>query len=141
MIPAILARLADQVPALRLVEGAAEFAALVDGERLPRAMPAAYGFLAGETGSDSPTWSRTRQRVPVQIGLVLVARNVADARGEAAAADIDTLRAAVRAALLGWVPAAGCAPMQFASGALAAFRAGALWWLDTWRTEYTITNA
>lgn len=141
MISEIKARLETEVAALKLVAGAAEFAAAVDAGALPKALPAAFVFLASERGNPSPTWSRTRQLVPASVALMLVARNVADARGEAAQADLDALRVACRDALLGWAPTAECDPLQFESGGLAAFRGGAVWWTDSYRTQYPISSA
>lgn len=139
MIAEIIARLQSQVapPTLNLVGGAAEFQAASDAN--PNAVPAAYVLRMSERGGERLTYGRTEQRVPTEIGIVMVVRNVADAKGNAASADMETLRGAVRTALLGW-NAAATDPFEFAAGGLLAFRDGHLWWQDSYRTTYDISN-
>lgn len=137
MIDAIIARLDAQVGSLNLVKGAADFQKAAESN--PTATPAAYVLLLKEGGGPTATFSRTEQRVNAEIGIVLVVRNVADAKGASAGTDMATLRAAVRAALLGWEDG-GRDPMEFAAGDLLAFRDGHMWWQDSYRTVYDITS-
>lgn len=140
MIAETIARLEAGKAALglKLVGGAAEFQAAAKAN--PTAVPAAFVFRNSDRGGGSPTYGRTRQKVATEISVVLVTKNAADAKGAAAGTDIEALRAAVRATLLGWSPA-GCDPLQFASGSLLAFRDTYLWWLDVYRTESPISSA
>lgn len=138
MITEIRDRLSSQVPALKLVEGAVEFAALMNGEpRLPTATPAAFVLPLTENPSPSPFGNGVViQAAPVEVGIVYCARNVADARGEAANADLQVLRRAGRDALLAWTPGTEDSPepLERGPGQLLAFRAGAVWWQDIYRT-------
>ncbi len=99
MIAEIQARLVQEVAALKLVAGATEFG--VASESNPPATPAAYVIRLRETGGPRATFSRVEQRVPVEIGIVLVTRNVADAKGAAAGVDMEALRSAVRTGAAG----------------------------------------
>ncbi|MDD5297661.1 MAG: hypothetical protein PHU46_12180 [Rhodocyclaceae bacterium] len=141
MIPEIIARL-KTVPNLLLVDGAAGFAAAADpatGSK-PRAAPAAFVLRLAESGEKSQTYMRVEQRVSAVIGIVYALRNVADAKGAAAGADLEALRQAGRAALLGWHPE-GADPFEFDAGALLAFKDGYLWWQDSYRTRYDILQS
>lgn len=137
MIAEICQRLAG-VGALKLIGGAAEFQPAAESN--PKATPAAFVILDSERAGGSPTYGRTRQKVAAAIGVIIVVRNVADAQGSAAGTDIDSLRTAVLNMLLGWSPA-GCDALEFASGALLAFRDGHLWWRDVYRTQHPISSA
>lgn len=137
MIAEIIARLQSQVPTLKLVAGAAEFQAA--SETNPLATPAAYVLRMAENGGKSLTAAQVTQRVAAEIGIVIVVRNVADPTGAAAGADLETLRIAVRAALLGWAPP-GCDRLEFAAGGLLAFRDGHIWWQDSYHSAYTINS-
>lgn len=137
MIAETIARLLAEVSALKLVAGATEFGAA--SESNPPATPAAYVIRLRETGGPRATYSRVEQRVPVEIGIVLVTRNVADAKGAAAGVDMETLRSAVRTALLGWEPPAAD-PLEFGAGGLLAFRDQHLWWQDSYRSTYDISE-
>lgn len=137
MITELKTRLQEEVQALKLVAGATEFQAA--SETNPPVTPAAYVIRLRETGGPRATYSRVEQRVPTEIGIVLVVRNVADAKGAAAGVDMETLRSAVRTALLGWEPT-GCDPLEFGAGGLLVFRDQHLWWQDSYRSTYDISE-
>lgn len=143
MIAEIIARLRDSSgqTGLKQVDGAAQFQAIVESQRNPAATPAAYVIPARESAPPSSIYSRVRQKVSSGVVIVLVVKNVADAKGEAAGIDMEALRAAVDAALLGWAPTADHEPFQFEGGALAAFKDGHMWWQDAYRTQFTKSNA
>ena len=116
-------------PPFRIVDGAAAFSAVKDK---PRALPAAYVFVKEE--ASSPTERMTGpvlQRVETDLAVLIIAGNVSDARGAAASADIDVLKDAVRAALVGFVPdASNGEPMQHLSGQLVKVTGGTVWFED-----------
>lgn len=138
MIASIIARLIDQVSAVKLVEGAAAFAAAADAN--PRAVPAIYVVPLRETASDNDGAGWVEQRIDCQIGVIVVAKNVADTKGGAAHADVDELRRAVRVALLGWLPVGMVDPLTRGEAGLLTTRDGYVWWQDTWRTAYYERN-
>jgi hypothetical protein len=136
MIAAIVARLeaTKAQTGLKRVGGAAAFQAAV--ETNPAAVPAAYVFTLDETAGPNPVAPDVIQRVSASIGVVLVARNLSDAKGAAAGQDMETLRAAVKAVLLGWSPAEGHDPLERGRAHLLAFRDGHMWWQDAYTTAY-----
>lgn len=133
MIAEIIARLNDNVPALKLVAGAASFIAAE--KALPKATPAAFVVMLHETADPAYLLGVMAQRVTATLGVILVVGNVSDATGAAASIDLAALRVAVRAALHGWAPGAACAPLQIDGGHLLKFDS-ASWWIDAWRTTY-----
>lgn len=133
-LSALIQRLQERVGALRQVAGAAGFQVAVEsGVSTP---PAAYAVLLEERAAASEFGDAVIQRVEVLIAVCLVVRNVADARGAAAAQDMDALRGAVKTALLGWVPAEGCDPLQRTGARLLTFTDGLMWWQETYRSAY-----
>ncbi len=133
MIDDIVTRLDTEVAALKLVGGAADFQNAAESN--PKVTPAAFVIPL----EDMPTASETTalvQRVFVTIGVVLVVRNVTDAKGVAAKQDLEALRVAVKEKLLGWEPAEGCDPLERGPGRLLAFRDGHMWWQDIYKTAY-----
>lgn len=137
MITEIIARLQAAVPALKLVEGAAGFQ--VASAANPKASPAAFVFPVSATGGPTLTYSRVEQRVDALVAVVYAVRNVADAAGDAARADMEALRSAALSVLLGWSPP-GCDALTYASGQLLAFRDGWMWWQDVYATKFDITQ-
>ena len=119
---------------LNLVSGAADFQRAVESN--PAATPAAYVFPLDESASPSPVTPDIHQRVAVNLAVVLVVRNLGDAKGAGAATDMETLRQAVKAVLLGFCPGAGFYPLERGRSHLLAFRDGYMWWQDAYATVY-----
>lgn len=134
MIAETITRLQATVSALKLVGGAADFQKA--SEANPAAAPAAYVFPLREVAGPNPVAPDVHQRVATEVAVVLAVKNVSDARGAAAQQDMTTLRAAVKAVLLGWVPAAGYDALERGTGGLLAFRDGYMWWQDTYTTAF-----
>ena len=102
-------------------------------------MPLESIQVAADRHDGLPEPRRTLAFLTVALGIVMAVRNVADPKGNAASVDMEALRIAVRTALLGW-NATGTDPFEFAAGGLLAFRDGHLWWQDSYRTAYDISN-
>lgn len=119
---------------LALVSGAASFQKAVESN--PAAVPAAYVFTLDEAAGVNPVAPDVHQRVAINVGVVLVVRNVADTKGAASSQDMDTLRNAVKAVLMGWVPAAGYDALERSRSHLLAFRDGHMWWQDGYTTAF-----
>lgn len=133
----VVDRLAEQVPTLRLVGGAAQFERALQGLT---AMPAAFVLPARESASEGEFMSQlVQQQVTAEFAVVIACRNLADSEGAAALEALDPIRVAVRDALLGWAPADhdGC---EYVAGEFAEFANGVLWWTDTYRTAYLIRS-
>lgn len=137
MLAETIARLQAQVPALKTVAGAAEFAALKNPPPKER-QPAAYVIPIADQAGTNKLVNGVRQQVTTRFGVVLALGNLGDARGEAASKAIETTRAAVRAALLGWSPTADDDPIAFAQGRMIGLADGVVWWQDEFITGNSI---
>jgi hypothetical protein len=78
------------------------------------------------------------QRLAVSFAVLIVVRNVKDARGADAADASYTLQAALKTALLGWCPDASADPLEYSGGALVSFANGFFIWKDTFITHQFI---
>lgn len=132
LIDGLIERLKSEVPELRLVAGAAGFAAAADAN--PPATPAAYVFLAGEAGGEGAFDSPALQRLDLTVAVVLVVRHAGATAGAGAASDRASLADAVRAALRGYRPSVDHEPLRLQSASLLSFRDRHEWWQQTWQT-------
>ena len=135
----IIARLQAQATGFVVIAGAADLDAAIDSSPTP---PAAYVIPLAEQATASDITPVVSQRVVSAFGIVIVVANVRDVAGAAAAADLVSRRAAVRTALLGWVPdAATGEPIEFGAGRLLQFRDARLWWTDEYRLITYVRSA
>lgn len=133
MLDACVERIRREVAALRFVAGAADLAGL-SAEKL-KAAPMGWVVPLSETASNNELNSGAiSQRLTKSIGVVIVARNVRDARGEAARKDLEYLRDGVRKALIGWAPDINHDPIIYSRGRLLSMGDGAVWWQDEYQT-------
>lgn len=126
--------------ALRLVEQVAEWSRL-DAPPPDASLPAAYVLPLGSQPGPNAVATGVRQRVQETFGVVLVLRNLRDARGGAATADITQLRDLVRVSLVGWQPGPEWEPVLLGSGRLLAANAGLVTWQDTYTTAVLLRGA
>ena len=137
MIALIIARL-KTVPGLRLVEGLAEWSVL---DAPPLLVPAAYVLPSTtEAGGNALAAGGFRQPVTEAAQVIVLTRNLRDARGDQASLDLIAARDAARAALLGWVPATGWTPIELAAGALVGMEGDAVVWRDTVTSRTQLTR-
>lgn len=135
-IDAIIARIKDQVPQLRQVEGAIELDAVINGTTI--ASPAAFVVpLADVPQKDEGFTGRSMQLVIGTFAVLFVIDNQRSASGAAVVADLKALRAGVRKALLGWVPdEQGGEPVWAGKGQLIDFINGRTWWADEFHLNH-----
>lgn len=133
MIDAIVQRLKDAVPTLKLIGTEVDVHASMLNN--PRATPAAFVWELSEDPGPCET-SIMQQRVEVVVGVSLVVRNVADANGTAARIGMKPLRLAVRDALGGWTPNADYDSLTLGPSQYLDFKDGYLWWQLSFRTAY-----
>lgn len=137
-LQSIVERLKATAPALRAVGGSANLDAAMKADRFPT--NSAYVLPAQERGgenhvaTDGASGEGYAQLAEVSFSVLLIAKNVADARGAAAHGDLRSLRGEVFRALANWVPAWASLPVEWDSGALAEVRPGEIWWEDVYRT-------
>lgn len=85
--------------------GAARFAQVLASNQLPQVCPAAFVLPLGlRGGAATAVTGLFRQSLDRLVGVVLVVRNVADATGAAAYAELEPLVEAVISAVAGWSP-------------------------------------
>ncbi|MBN8917740.1 MAG: hypothetical protein J0I31_19255 [Rhizobiales bacterium] len=136
IVEEIIGRLRElAMPPFALVDGAAALAALVDQ---PLAVPAAYVFIKEEVSADNERMMGVLQRTEVDIAVVIIAGNVSDAIGAAGASDLEPLKAAMRAHLVGWQPPSAADAITHIGGQLIRNRAGRVWWEMTLGTAFYI---
>lgn len=134
-LDSIVERLKASVPALREIGGSATLDAAVKANRF--AQPAAYVLPRKESGAENEIGPNGySQLVKTSFSVVLVVKNVGDARGKKAHGDLQEVRGAVQQALINWKPEWAANPVEFDSGVLAEMDAGVIWWEDVYRTEF-----
>ena len=137
-IAAIVERLRDQCPELKLVGGAASLERAVRGLTTT---PAAFVVSASEAAEPSPFMDQiVQQRVAAEVQVFIATRNLADDLGEAALEMQEPVRESIRAAFLNWAPGAEFDGLEFTAGASQMFENGVLWWLDTYSTGFNIRS-
>lgn len=139
MIGNLISRLSAEVADLKFVGEAADFQAASD--KNPNVGPAAYVFSTGDSAPVSGAIGVVRQKVTETVAVVYAVRNVASKQGSGNAAPMRALSKDCRKALIGWQPDTGYSPLEFSSGNLLAFRDGWQWWMDTFRTQYTLNQS
>jgi len=134
MLREVIARLKESAcPPLVEVEGAAAFAAL---RAPPQRLPRAYVLPASDTAGRNQRISGTAQQVSSQISLLVLAGSKRDARGEAAALDLEQLLQAIRPRLHGWAPGVGFEGFDFVAGRMLRIDEGVLHWEDRFSTSH-----
>lgn len=131
----IIERVRDLAPLFKEVGGAADYDAAV---KALKAAPACFMIEQASQPLANASIVGARQQVRTQIGVILAVNMLRDSAGAADRDDLEEAREAVRAALLGWIPAAGFTAMTYAGGFLMDFEPGRLWWQDSFSTTHII---
>lgn len=141
MITVIRDRLREQlVPdPLRMVEGAAEWAALKEPPPSAR-RPCAYVIPATLQPGPNILATGIRQKLTQTTAVLICTSNLRDVRGEAAIADIDALLLAVVGALLGWKPTDQDTPLLLGPGALRSAQEGLIVWQQLFTSDSYLTR-
>jgi len=129
--PLIEARIKAQVTAFKEVEGASDLQNIT-ANRLGD--PGCYVFEESVSVSQSTLISKTMQQVTLIFAVVIVLKNVKDARGSDAADVSHGLQNSIRTALLGWQPHTAADPLEYSGGALVSFANGFFIWRDSYKT-------
>ncbi len=130
----IVERLTLELPQLRKVGGAPD----IPGAELAfKQAPAAFVLPLAETAEPNELESGAlSQFVLVRFGVLWAVANLRDPSGEAAQTDLESLRVAGQAALLGWQPDETMEPCEFAAGQLLQVSDRVLWWQDMFVTGF-----
>jgi hypothetical protein len=130
------ARIRDEVPDLREVDGAAGIANIMAGRIADKGC---YIFQKGSSASKNNLANRVSQRETIHLGVVLTVKNIQDARGADADDVSQALRDSIREKLLGWEPD-GYEPLEKVDGKLISFANGNYITLDTYSTAHHIRS-
>lgn len=128
----------ETIPALtKRIYGAAKLAELTERGSQFQAGTAAFVLPLGLRGgaADAVT-GLYRQPVERLVGVVLVVRNLGDATGDKAMADLDPLIEDVIGVLAGWGPEAAFGVFTLARGELAGIAAGTI----TYQLDFAIED-
>lgn len=139
-IAPILSRLEERADLLAGVELAGDFEAISDSGA-PRRTPWAFVLLGAERAPRhaGATSGLLIQSPETLISLVVCVKNLRRADlGSAAADDLVPVLRNVRAAVINWTHPEARNPFDLHSGRHMRFKAGCLWWQETYRTDYRI---
>ena len=98
----VIARLQAQVPDLRKVGGAADYAAVQELRGF--ATPSAFVIFAGESGGASGPRGARVQPAVTRFGLALAVTNYRPGAGDQLGDELRKFIVLTRSALIGWVP-------------------------------------
>lgn len=93
----------------------------------------------GNAGKNSLV-NAVNQHVDDSFAVILAVKNVRDMQGVAAAAEMDTLRPLLSAALLGWTFDAAYEPIEYVGYQLVAYQDGLLFWSDHFLTRHFVRS-
>lgn len=134
----IVARLKTEVPALKLVGGAADLSAAADSVIQK---PAAFVLANSERASENKTGTMAvMQKNSVRFAVVIAVQNLRDKRGEQAQVDLVSSRNSIVAALHGWQPDADFDPIEYGGGKLLQLSDQVLWWQDEFLTAHLLRS-
>jgi len=139
----VIERLAANVPALRKVAGAADYATVTRLQDFTP--PSAHVLLAREVaettqvGDATPgTQAAVRQSVPASFGVVVAVRNFREQMGAQSAETLRPILGAIRKQLIGWVPDGCSEPVLLKSGGLRDYDRATTVWIDVYTTQHFI---
>lgn len=132
----VIERIKQQVTEFKLVEGAADYAAITALRDFRP--PCCYVLLAQEKGGDDSKGSA--QQALVTFGVVVVVKNYRDVRKGAEAADaLRPLVGKVRDALKNWIPdEQGARKCRWLQGDVADYDQQNLLWIDVFKTQHIL---
>ncbi|WP_242095496.1 hypothetical protein [Sphingomonas sp. CROZ-RG-20F-R02-07] len=118
----------EAIPALAgRIQGAAKLAQLTQAGAAVQANTAAFVLPLGLRGGKADAVSGMfRQSIDRLVGVVLMVRNLGDATGEKAFAELDPMIEAVIEALAGWAPDEAIGVYVLARGELVSISAGTI---------------
>ncbi len=128
MIAATIARVKAQAPAFKLADGGLAFAALAKGKLPPRhLLPAAYVLELREDATGRRLVGQTNHQITTRIGVITCSARPANVADKDLPDLIQAQREEIKAALIGWSPAAGLDTFLYAGFLVLAVVAGAVW--------------
>lgn len=134
---AVRARIGERVPEITRFGNAADFASVVEKNRLPTATPIAYVLFAGMIGGTATASTGTFiQNFGEAVAVILADRITGDPLGDKALRDISPLVASVIEAVCGWAPDDAIGVFELRSAELVGAKDGAL----IFQIEFTLND-
>lgn len=138
----IIDRIRAECPQFKAVKGAAEYETAVTSGSV--ANPSAFVIYGTERANVNKGGSEAHiQNVRADFGVILAIRNYrVDELGTAQAADLETMRVALRQALVGWTHPSHAAAtnISFTGGQNSGLKNGTLWWTERFTYNFAIRN-
>jgi hypothetical protein len=101
---------------------------------------AVFGLRENAGQNEMGIGNGPRHRVTVTLRLMTMTRDVTDQRGQAAMAQLDSLRESLKAACLGLLPDTDYEPLEYVGGQMAYAQAGTIAWIDDFQTRYYLIH-
>jgi hypothetical protein len=128
---------AEASPPLRMVGKAGDIPVAQDQARGAVQSPSAYVVPIGDTAEPNRLATGAHdQRITDTFGVLLVVRDLSDAKGGAAAQTFSAIKSAVRDALVAWTPSPADTPVELVDGKTIEMINGELWWLERYRSQF-----
>ncbi|RIV82952.1 hypothetical protein D2V17_14210 [Aurantiacibacter xanthus] len=126
-LDAVRERLIAHIPVLSRIGNAADFADLVEKDRLPQVTPAAFVSFGGLIGGQADVAAGMfRQHYSEGVAVVLMDRFQSDPRGDQALRDMSPMVGDVIDAVAGWGPDDAVGVFQLAQADLVGAKNGVL---------------
>jgi hypothetical protein len=126
---------ATAMPPLRLVGKSADMPSAQGQSRGVVQSPSAYVVPIGDNAAPNRFATGAHiQEVAETFGVLLVVRDLSDAKGGAAAASFSTVKAAIRNSLVAWTPNNVDMPIELVDGRMVDVINGEVWWLERYRS-------
>jgi hypothetical protein len=136
-VSSIIARVNAEMPVFKgRVYAAATLDAVV--EEGFKATPSGWIFLPNTSAGDNLLANAVSQKMTQRFGVVIIVKDVADARGEAANRTMEDIRADLWTALGGWTPNSAEDPLESDGDhmILCKPKEGLLIWNEKFRTSF-----
>ena len=129
----VIARLKEQVAALRSVQGAFELKKIIEGKGAPPMGPACFVVPAGLIGGDITTMSEATVQDYAAAVTVLVMFRAVQGTGGDDIDDVDDVITAICEAIVGWAPDGTVGDFSLVDGKVADFERGTLIYATTFQ--------
>ncbi len=130
-------RIKSRVPGLRQVSGAADLESIRTNTITP---PAIFVYRGSRDPTSNGLLSGVAQRVTESYAVVVITKNLRDARGAVSGDENEALCDRVGAALLGWQPNRECDELEYAGGRMTVMTGQLLVWTELYTTARHIRS-
>ncbi len=125
----IATRLKEQATGLRKVGLAADLAAVLEGKLPDQTGISAFVLIGDERGGQASISAGSYiQPVQLSIAVILTFREISNRAGDKLVDEVEAAKAAVRAALIGWIPDGANGALRLVHGAPVSFKPGFFAW-------------